>query len=277
MVTTQHPHSGSGSGLVLDPTFKPVPIAQVLVDAGISGGEGQGPMGPPGAAATVNVIGTNTLSPGSTASVAQGGTSQNRTLTFNIPQGQSGTDSAIPTLMIARGSREFAAPGWTRIRLRLVAGSVQPGDQVFLLRYSYSGRGRSSPRTETYQHRDHGWQVTRIGYSNHATRAGFRHPEQPPNWGAFSTYVWTPAFYNGGMANAPGVQMDVRIPFQEMMRHKPLHRRRGKEILKFVVARPSLGRPPYQYGDCLNTLVVRLHGKGAPGSLDRRVSITVRA
>lgn len=49
-----------------------------------------GTQGPPGQAATIDVIATNTTAAGTQANVVQSGTAQARTLTFYIPRGDTG-------------------------------------------------------------------------------------------------------------------------------------------------------------------------------------------
>jgi len=54
-----------------------------------------GPEGPPGAAATVSVLQTNTLLPGSQASVTNQGTATNAEFVFAIPQGAAGQAATV--------------------------------------------------------------------------------------------------------------------------------------------------------------------------------------
>jgi len=55
----------------------------------------QGPQGPPGSAATVGIGTTTTLSPGSSATVTNSGTSQNAILNIGIPKGADGSAATV--------------------------------------------------------------------------------------------------------------------------------------------------------------------------------------
>lgn len=84
---------------------------QTCCGGGGGGGEGPvgpaGPAGPAGAAATITVSATNTLPPGSPASVQNIGTPQAVNLVFNIPEGQPGGGGG------GGGGLTFSGGGWT--------------------------------------------------------------------------------------------------------------------------------------------------------------------
>jgi len=75
----------------------------------------EGPSGADGANATVDVGFTNTGTPGSFASVANSGTTQNAVFNFTIPRGQDGTDGTDgddgQSATIAVGTTSTRAPG----------------------------------------------------------------------------------------------------------------------------------------------------------------------
>ena len=79
-------------------------------DTGLTGATGAtGAQGVPGTAATINVGSTTTLTPGSSATVANVGTSNAAIFNFGIPQGATGATGAAAT--IAVGTTTTLAPG----------------------------------------------------------------------------------------------------------------------------------------------------------------------
>lgn len=278
--------------------------------------------GQPGSA-QVTVGNTTTIAPGSPASVTQRGTAEARIFDFAIPQGEAGTAAKIPTLRLRlTGTGQYGRWGLgpysqaqmqpqTLVRLEIIDGSIQPGDLIFLLRWSYSGPRRKQWNNPS-EHGNDRW----TWQGQNGRRSGFRHPNHqragylgwmwggyvwpsgisnvPAQWGAFQETEWVPSFYpTDGHPNyreripgssKGGAVQDLIIPWREMMRYKTAGRR-GTERLKFVIARPlpwvSGGQQRrYQYGDCEGTIIVRLHRphgqQGAVGSLNRVVSVTAR-
>jgi hypothetical protein len=199
------------------------------------------------------------------------------------PGGGKDESWALPTNYGMMGWYFSRGDHW-RIRLDVVSGSVLPGDMVFLLRHSYSGRHRRQDRIR------HSWQGD--SWRGMSTRTGFRHPNDnwPPNWGGFGPLEWEPAFrrYHDHWAmpydtynqdGTVGASMNLWLNFREMMWNKSNHRRRGTELLKFVIARPTPNLQTSQwrrwlYGDCLNTLQIRMHGHQSPAT--RPISVTIR-
>jgi hypothetical protein len=185
---------------------------------------------------------------------------------------QQSTAPKPPTLEI---QMMYNGPGSDNnyFKLSLVDGTLLPEDRVFLLRASRSGYG-TRRKDRSYDHYLYGW-VTRYSNMWQGVRQGFRHPPHRgpgvpwpgtigryPNWGFQQQTEWMPQFHPRPLGNQPfsGSSMFMYMNWREVMRYRSLHRTRGTERFKFVIARPGAHPHRYwQFGDCLNTLIVRSH------------------
>jgi hypothetical protein len=209
-------------------------------------------------------------------------------LSVTVMRAHAGVGRTMPVPPPQRPGWFFSRGDVWRVRLDIVSGTLRPGDKVFILRRSYSGR----KRFRVHKAGRHDDADSLIGWS---AKTGFRHPYSPyggyasaqtPHWGAFGPTEWNPEFYRpGGPDGTVGTSMELWLPFREIMRYKDQHAARaGVERLKFVIARPL--PPPtwghawfrqWQYGACLETIVLRLHNHQPVGAANRPMSLVVRS